>query len=226
MISYRQPIYVLVLAFATVVSGFYVGRAAGRFGANPSAVAAQQLLSSPLPNRAGNWLMRKEKVLDPEVLKLMQCSAYSLRVYEHLQTGDRVTIAVLLGPPGPISVHTPEICYSSRDFTVHKSRTKISVEDSRGIGHEFWDVLLESHTSANISQRVLYAWSTGGSWEASNSPRFAYAGAPYLYKLQLAAGSRRTASGSDFDPSQDFLKSFLAQCESRLKASALPASNP
>lgn len=199
-----------------MASGLFVGRAAGRWGAGTSTTTAQELLTRNLPEKAGNWHKADEQVLEPDVLKMLQCEAYIARVYEHIQTGDRVTVAVLLGPAGPISVHTPEICYSSRDFTVSKTRTKTAIEDSSGKSHEFWEVLLKSHTSEMSSQRVLYAWSTGGPWDATASPRFAYAGAPYLYKIQLAAGSRRTTVTGDFDPSKDFLRTFLTQCQSHM----------
>ena len=90
--------------------------------------------------------------------------------------------------------------------------------DSEGKRHEFWDVVLNARQSESSSQRVLYAWSTGNTWEATEHPRFAFAGAPYLYKIQLAARPPRQAEQDDFDPCQDFLRSFLTQCESRLRA--------
>jgi hypothetical protein len=220
MIKNQKAIYAILFGIATVASGLFVGRAAGRWGAATTVTSAQQLFAQQLPDNAGNWHKIKQQVLEPDVLKMMQCDEYIARVYENVQTGDRVTVAVLLGPAGPISVHSPEICYSSRDFTVSKTRTKIVIEDSSRKSHEFWDVLLKSHDSAISSQRVLYAWSIGGPWEATASPRFAYAGAPYLYKLQLAAGSRRTAASGEFDPSEDFLRSFLTQCQSHMVAAS------
>ena len=225
MTPHRHILYVTTLILATVGSGLLIGRAAGRWGASSSAVTSEQLLSRQLPEKTGNWRMLREQVLEPDVLKMMQCKAYISRVYQHVQTGDLVTVAVLVGPAGPISVHTPEICYSAHDFTISKTRIKTAVEDASGTRHEFWDVFLKSRKSEGSSQRVLYAWSTGGAWDATDRPRFTYAGAPYLYKIQLAAGSLRKASSGDFDPSQDFLRSFLTQCQSRLTRSVVPASD-
>ena len=222
MTSNRQLIYATLLVIATVGSGILLGRASGRWGATASAATAEQLLGRQLPEQAGNWLMRREQVIEPDVLEMMQCKAYISRVYEHVQTGDRVTVAVLVGPAGPISVHTPEICYSAHDFTISKSRMKTAVEDASGTQHEFWEVALKSQNAEGSSQRVLYAWSTGGPWVATDNPRFAFAGAPYLYKIQLAAGAVRKASSDRFDPSQDFLQSFLTQCQTRLNTLSSP----
>lgn len=217
MISYRQPLIAGILGLATVISGLLLGQASGRWGPAPAVVTAEQLLGRRLTERAGNWRLRKEQQLEPQVLKMMSCNAYIARVYEHDQTGDLVTVTVLVGPAGPISVHTPEICYSSRDYVVGRNRAKIPVDDVAGRRHEFWDVSLKARDSESSAQRVLYAWSTGNTWNATAHPRFAFAGAPYLYKLQLTARSPVDLKRDDFDPCQDFLRSFLAQCQTRLR---------
>jgi len=217
MISYRQPLIAGILGLATVISGLLLGQASGRWGTTPAIATAEQLLGRRLPERTGNWRLRKEQELESQVLKMMSCNAYIARVYEHDQTGALVTVTVLVGPAGPISVHTPEICYSSRDYVVGRNRVKVPVDDDAGRHHEFWDVSLKARDSESSVQRVLYAWSTGEAWNATAHPRFAFAGAPYLYKLQLAARSPVAAKRDDFDPCQDFLRSFLAQCQTRLR---------
>jgi hypothetical protein len=217
MIPYRQPLIAGILGLATLISGLLLGQASGRWGAAPAVVTAEQSLGRRLPERTGNWRLRKEQELEPEVVKMMQCNAYIARVYEHDQTGDLVTVAVLVGPAGPISVHTPEICYSSRDYVVGRNRVKTSVDDTAGRRHGFWDVTLKARDSESSTQRVLYAWSTGDAWNAAAHPRFAYAGSPYLYKLQLAARSSADTKRDEFDPCQDFLRSFLTQCQTCLR---------
>ena len=56
---------------------------------------------------------------------------------------------------------------------------------------------------------VWYAWSTGESWQSSESPRHEFAGVPVLYKIQLS-GITQTNGGQENDPCEKFLNDFLA----------------
>jgi hypothetical protein len=218
MVLSRHTFTAGVFIIATVISGLLLGHASDRWGASSDALAAEHSLNRPLPNRVGNWRMRKEQTLEQDVLKLLRCKSYLARVYEHDQTGDLVTITVLVGPAGPLSVHTPEICYSSRDYVISKTRNKYVVDDNSGKHHEFWDVALKARDAETSTQRVLYGWASGDIWNASEHPRFAYAGAPYLYKLQLAARSQDGAQLEGFDMCQDFLRSFLVQLQENIRS--------
>src|SRR5437763_132960 len=63
---------------------------------------------------------------------------------------------------------------------------------------------------------VGYAWSDGHAWRAERGPRFAFAGLPVLYKVQIAGAARDRRLAPDFDPFQDFLSHFLAEMQPRL----------
>jgi hypothetical protein len=56
---------------------------------------------------------------------------------------------------------------------------------------------------------VYYGWSTGGPWQAPESPRLSYAGASSLYKLQLACYAASDEQGGIKDLPTEFLKAFL-----------------
>ena len=47
---------------------------------------------------------------------------------------------MIAGPAGPISVHTPEICYSSRAYSIQEPRVQTAVSDKNGRTHSFWSV--------------------------------------------------------------------------------------
>jgi hypothetical protein len=132
-------------------------------------------------------------------------------------------VAVVAGPAGPISVHTPEICYSAQNFEIAGERQQVAVQDTDGKSHQLWQVDATSRDAARPDQRILYGWSRGGTWEAPDGPRFAFAGKAVLYKLQFA-GPLTTAT-HDVDPCQDFLSQFLAQVDGfLLPATDFPAS--
>lgn len=204
----------LVLA-GTVAAGWVQGQLTNRWGPRPDAQLAAEQLQIPLPDRVGNWRLELERQFQPEVVRVLQCPAHISRVYVHDQTGDVATIAVIVGPPGPVAVHTPEICYSSRDYTITGERKATPLADADGREHALWDLSLKANDLSAASLRVLYGWSTGTSWEAAQHPRFGYGGLPHLYKLQLAVTAHPDAA-SEFDPARDFLTNFVAQLQPRL----------
>lgn len=182
----------------------------------PERSIAEKKLRGSLPEQVGNW-KGKSAEIEKDVTDMLQCRAYIKGVYEHIQTGARVSVVVLLGPPGPISVHTPEVCYESQDYEVDGKTTQIEIEDVKKTKHSLWQVDIKATRSDANDQRVFYGWTTGGSWEAPNPKwaRFTYGGAPYLYKIQMAGPNSRVPEGQ-VDPNLDFLKEFLAECQTRI----------
>src|SRR5262245_17068613 len=100
----------------TLFGGFLHGRMVTRSGADELLLIAGQQLQKPRPEQHGNWRLVGEASFSAEVIKMLQCSAHISRTYMHQQTGDTVQVFVIVGPPGPTSVHRPEICYGNQDF--------------------------------------------------------------------------------------------------------------
>jgi len=203
-----------ILVAGTTAGGFIHGQMSNRWGPHADSREAARRLADPLPERVGNWVLRRETELEEGVVKLLHCPSYISRVYEHNSTGDVVSVAVLLGPPGPISVHTPEICYSGHDYSVEATRRRATLTDSSGEQHTFWEVGLKANRREDGKLKVLYGWGVGGPFQAAESPRFGFGGVTHLYKVQLAALD--VSGKEDFNPSEDFLKSFLPQLTPRL----------
>jgi hypothetical protein len=147
---------------------------------------------------------------------VLQCPAYITRVYEHQQTGDVVNVAVLLGPPGPISVHTPEVCYSSREFTPDGDRRRTPVTDQAGMEHTLWQLPLKTNDFDASSLRVFYGWTTGSKWGAPEYPRYLFGSLPHLYKLQVAVTDHPASKAINFDAGKDFLECFLPQLQPQM----------
>lgn len=214
----------VVLLIATVGAGVLHGRLSGRWGVEATAQSAAEELASDFPKAFGNWQQVTENPLGDEVVKVLQCPAYISRTFRHEQTGDRATVAVLLGPPGPISVHTPEICYSSREYTISGARRKVTVKSTEGVEQAFWELPLKANDVHAAESRVLYGWSNGRIWEAANWPRFSYGGLSHLYKLQVSIVTNSTTKPAEFDAGRDFLEAFLGQLQSRLVEARTPSA--
>lgn len=216
-----------VLLLATLGGGILYGNLTNRWGPRPDATLAKNRLREPLPQRIGDWRLVRDVPLEPEVVRTLKCSAYISQVYEHEESGDVVSVAVLLGPSGSISVHTPEICYSGADYTVDGQRQKTFIKDQSGVEHSLWEIAVQSNRLIRPPMRVMYAWNAGSGWDATDHPRYRFGGLPHLYKIQIAGSIRNERGNGSFDPSVDFLSQFLAEIESHLlNPSAAPVARP
>jgi hypothetical protein len=182
--------------------GIVHGRWTNRWGYRADIVSAGARLEQ-LPLVIGDWSANANVPLDPPTARLLQCTGTVNRVYVNSKTGDRVSIAVLMGPSGPISVHTPEVCYSSRDYHVAQDRVTWKVGEGDNLKDEFWELRMVGNDATPL--RVLYGWTNEKQWEATANPRFAYGGSQYVYKLQLAG----PFPGED--QKRDVCREFLAE---------------
>src|SRR5262249_41179294 len=157
-----------------------------RWGPVPDLVAAAKHLKD-FPKQIGDWQLLSEQTIEESTVQMLSCAGYANRQYVNRKTGQTVWLAGMLGPGGPFSVANPEICYSSRAYQIQDARTAISLTDSAERTHTFWSVFFRGMTPSTDQLHVCYAWYGKSSWEASTSPRFEFAGAPLLFKLQIAA---------------------------------------
>jgi uncharacterized protein DUF3485 len=184
--------------------GYVYGRLSQRWGPSPNLQAAADHLQT-FPKQLGDWNFLEELSMEESTVDMLECAGYVLRRYQNQTTGDTVTITIIVGPPGPIAVHTPEICYSSRAYSIKDKRKIISFDNGTSEPHTFWQTAFRSTRIATNIQHVYYAWSTGDTWQASKRPRYQFGGLPMLYKIQLAG----TLATSDRDPCKQFLEALF-----------------
>lgn len=138
---------------------------------------------SQFPKQLGEWECVSEEQLKPGIERVLRTYGYIIRVYWNTKTGNRVSLALLYGPRGPMAVHTPEICYSSRGRTPLGEPKEIAPRGTAA-GHSFWRLALKQPTDEFPDLEVLYAWSDGSEWVASSRPR--YWTTDSLFKIQIA----------------------------------------
>ena len=199
---------IVVLVALTAASAVLHGRLTNRWGRPSDLVAAAEKLDS-LPSEFGHWRLQASDQLDDGTAKMLEHPEYVLNTYLNEQTRQTINMTILLGHPGPISVHTPEVCYSSRDFTQRGKPQRVKLQTSQAKDHEFWVLTFQSNNVDAGYLRVYYAWSLGDTWAAAKGPRFAYAGQPLLFKIQLAGPLPPDTDPDASDPCRDFLTDFL-----------------
>jgi Protein of unknown function (DUF3485) len=196
----------IALIITTFTVGFLHGQISGRFGPTPDVKSAAEKLQE-LPHSFGSWKMVKEEQLAKEAAEVLHCYSSVQRVYVHEKSGVQVSFVILFGPVGPISVHTPEICYSSQEYSVATQRVAMIVPATEGENDQLWDLRLKANRVTGQPLRVIYGWTSNGTWQASQRPRFSFAGQHYLYKMQLAVAVPPNESNHAY--CEDFLKAFL-----------------
>jgi hypothetical protein len=173
--------------------------------------AAEQL--SRVPTQFGSWLVREEDTLSESVLNLLGCSNHLCRTYVNSETGEAVALVFLVGPAGPLAVHTPEICMSSREYENLKQSEAMDIS-ADGRRHRFFQTLFRAKTLEGQKLNVYYAWSRDGlHWEAPDSPRLVLGPLPMLYKLQVACGMPATESDATHSAGIEFLEGLLSHME-------------
>jgi hypothetical protein len=195
-------------ALVTLLVGAVYGHFSQRWGPSPDLLAAGEQLNT-FPTTLGEWHLEKVEPKDEGVIQTLACTGYVNRRYVNRRTGETVGVALVVGPSGPIAVHTPEICYSSRAYTIAASGEKTPIEGRDGHSHVFWSVTFEPKELGTESLRVYYAWTPGGDWHASQAPRFEYGGAPILYKIQVSGLLGPEAGKDRSDPAHDFLSQLV-----------------
>ncbi|MCE5268543.1 MAG: EpsI family protein [Planctomycetaceae bacterium] len=211
----RLVLAVAVVGALTVFSGLWQGRLSHRWGASKSTLAAASKIVGT-PESFGDWTLQSSSKLDKTALAQLECAGHFVRNYINKRTGDAVNVTLIVGPAGPTSVHRPEICLSSRSYTSRGDRRRLSVRASDGGADQFWSVDFQSTGVGGQLLRVCYAWSVGEGWAAPEDARFAFAGSPYLYKLQV---STVLHGGEDADKDTTisrFLQDFTAEARSHL----------
>jgi hypothetical protein len=198
-----------LMLIVVTASGTVHGLWSGRWNVleGPERAAARLV---QLPLTVGDWDGRAGE-LDGRQMTLAELSGARMCEYVNRRTGSVVSTLLVCGRPGPVSVHTPEICFGGIGYELTATRVRWT-EPSLSPGAEFW--VCDFHKPRAISPdrlRVFYAWSVNGDWSAPESPRLAFFREPALYKLYITRKMLKADEPLEDDAAIDFLKVFLPQ---------------
>lgn len=203
---------------ATLYSGLLHGRIRHEFGLGQDLTEQVRLVES-LPSEFGQtedgrsaWVMVGEKEeLTEEVVDLLECVGHHQATYRStLHPEWVVQLLVMVGPSGPLLVHSPEVCYPAAGNKYVSGPDKLQIELSEEKKAVLKTMMFKRGNLRSQSVRVGYSFSDGSSWVAPENERRALAGALFLYKIQLhAVLPNDTSITEDGDPLAEFARCFM-----------------
>jgi hypothetical protein len=136
------------------------------------------------------------------------------RRYVQRDTGDTVVIALVCGRPGPVSIHTPDVCYGASGYNVGpRTRKTIAGSDA-----EFWCAdAIKTQAAEETQLRLYWGWSAGSGWKAADDARQMFPRVPVLHKLYVIRElNGAAAKDGDGEPCQRFLQVLLPELDRAL----------
>jgi hypothetical protein len=197
----------------TVLSGAIQGHIRNRWGPSDALQSAARKLND-VPEKFGGpqndrWQLKTAEKMADDTVEMLECTGYFVRTYENRRTGENINVFVVVGPAGPIAVHTPEICYSSQNYTSREKRQRVAIQSAQEQDDQFWALSFKTKTLQEDLLVVYYAWTANDRWSAPDDARFAFVGSPYLYKIQLSCEMPAGSNLKTRDSCREFLKDFV-----------------
>lgn len=169
-----------------------------------------------VPANVGEWESRSEE-MDPRQVVKAELSGWMIRHYKHRTKGTTLTVVLVCGRAGPISLHTPDVCFVGSGYTLLSPPTPHTLAFDRPAIFNVARFRVGVDGLADY-RRTYWGWSADGDWSAPTSPRIAFARAPALYKLYVVRPMNRGDEPLTEDPAQEFLRLFLEQLREYLFA--------
>lgn len=205
----RRASLLLAACGILIAAGVAHGLRSDRWGSTAD-VAASAARVADLPSRVGDWEGAAVEI-NPRDLTVSRAAGIAARRYTHRYSGSAITVMVITGRPGPVAVHTPDVCYTGAGFVPGPSEVRTLPDGAKG-----WTATFTKPGPTPDVLRITWAWSEGGDWVAEAAPRTAFAGAPVLHKLYVV---RPVAPGDDAaaDAAEvEFLREFLPALRTRV----------
>jgi hypothetical protein len=201
----------LACALALILSGIAHGLFTDRWKTVAEIGDIQPRLDR-LPAELGTWtsvdIPMAEEQLDRAAIR-----AYLSREYRDAHSGEAVRVLVVAGRPGPISVHTPDICFQGAGYTLAADPEPVSFGGAEG---QLWSgTFVKQDTAIPHRLRIHWGWHGGSGWEAPDhrTARIRYSLRPVLYKLYLVTEAPLTRNPSQAEAFDAFASRLLPELD-------------
>lgn len=169
-----------------------------------------------IPATVGDWVGADLEV-DARQMTRAEAVSFLCRRYLQRRTGAEVSVFLICGRPGPISVHPPTVCYQGLGFQVDGEQARYKPNDASQTPTElYWANFTKADPTTPEKLRIYWAWKAGPGWQAPRFPRFTFGGANALYKLYITYRAAPGAELPNSDPCQDLMRDLLPELEKTL----------
>jgi hypothetical protein len=147
------------------------------------------------------------------------------RRYEDSGSGTVVSMLLMCGRPGPVSVHTPEVCYGGIGYEKIADPVQVKLAAlAPAKPAVFWQADFAKPKQANGQHlRIYWSWYAGECWQAVDNPRLTFMNRPVLYKLYVVCEITPADATKKTEACTEFMKVLLPELEKCL-APAAPAT--
>lgn len=156
----------------------------------------------------------------PSEMPVMEKSRVTCTQFRSNSLNTAVTVSLTTGIAGSVAVHTPDVCYVGSGYTMTQRPSKQTIELPGGKSATYYVAEFEKKRATGTDrQRVRWAWTTDGQWDAPDSPRFRYLRAGELAKVYVVtplAESSAVGSAIDSPAVRDFTAQVFAQYSAAL----------
>jgi hypothetical protein len=198
-----------------VGGGFWHGRQLGRWEPLPKANAIDLSEFAPL---CDGWSSTDFELKQQE-LQIGGIDGYLARNYQRLESGEVVSVLILTGPGGPISVHPPEVCFAGRGYRKESKSEFVTVPNvgSDDGDHRFEMAVFRGPESTDGHRaQLLWAWTATGVWSVPANPRLTFARLPRLYKMYVSRTLQPGQDRRDNALCLDLMKQLIPEFQRRL----------
>lgn len=166
-----------------------------------------------VPINFGDW-KGEEMPYEPEDMARAGINGCIIRRYKNQRTDAAISLLIVCGRGGPISVHTPDVCYASAGYRQVAPQERVQTGEA---SIDVWKAYFEMPSSVLPKKlEISWTWSQDGStWSSPDNPRYAFARFPAVYKMYVVR-EISSATGVDDDTSKEFLNRLLPELRSSL----------
>jgi hypothetical protein len=207
-------LFSVTAALALIACGLVHGFWTERWQVSPALQEASGRMDR-LPLRLGTWAGAPIDVAPGQAGR--DVAGCIQRRYTDTRTGATVVLALVCGRAGPVSIHTPEVCYGASGYAVDPPmRTRLNRPQE---SVEFWTAdAVRTRTAETTRIRIYWGWNAGQGWQASGNPRLDFAREPVLYKLYVLRELEGPKDRPQPDPCETFLQTLLPALQQTLYA--------
>jgi Protein of unknown function (DUF3485) len=175
-----------------------------------------------VPMAMGDWVATRRE-MSPRELAATGAAGCLSRIYTNPKTGVAISVLLLCGLPGDVTVHTPEACYPGAGYTLEIPTNHIRRYGSDGQTAEFQTAVARRGGAKPSVLRIFWSWHSSKGWSAPQDARWRLAAEPILSKLYVIRETGGQAGNPKDDPSDEFLALLLPELDLMMSA-ATPGS--